>query len=464
MGLTVEEIKIKLGLDSQELDEGTRKALSKIAGFGNEAHKSFLHAESGGRAFHKVLHQLTEQSPLLGNAMRLALSPIGGMFAIITAAAVGLHQEIEKLNGVMDKFDKFTGGKIGNVMAAMRTAGRGNAADRRRGEKETDEFSDPLSDLIHSAKTTTEKRSALGMVDSARTSTARDVLGYNSGQSSRDKARLIIAKADEQLKSLEAQRAEVSGIASSTEGSAQTVKDAQQGGLWEKASAGVKYAISGGGLMTERNLHESAVASQKALEEQIKRETETRDKLTDSLADEKEKHDEDVSKLKKLDAARQTLTEAIEESAKHEKEKASKQALYNNAIGAAMRNQSEAQNAPYTPGLQEMAGYRGPYGEIARQSLAARDAAKQSLSLATPEDLAKLRTGYNEAGNTLRTDLAGATTAQGRNKAFQRYDQSLQGLLGGRVTPEHNLEVIAEHIKQLNEKASGEGLKIQGTE
>ena len=62
----------------------------------NEEHgKSFLKAESSGRAFHKLLHEISIASPELGMALRFALSPVGG--TIMTAVyALKTLQDAEK--------------------------------------------------------------------------------------------------------------------------------------------------------------------------------------------------------------------------------------------------------------------------------------------------------------------------------------------------------------------------------
>ena len=53
---------------------------------GKTAEKSFLHAESGGRAFHRLLHSISAESPVLGVALRLALDPtVGTLFALMGA-------------------------------------------------------------------------------------------------------------------------------------------------------------------------------------------------------------------------------------------------------------------------------------------------------------------------------------------------------------------------------------------
>ena len=49
--MTEEEIRLKLSLDSKELDEGTRRALAKIGNFGMETEKTFVKVGSATRGF-----------------------------------------------------------------------------------------------------------------------------------------------------------------------------------------------------------------------------------------------------------------------------------------------------------------------------------------------------------------------------------------------------------------------------
>ena len=101
--LTEEEIRIKLGLDSSELDSGTRRALQNIPNFGKESERSFVHGEKAARGFHKVIHELSDQVPLLGNALRIAISPIGGMFAVAAAGIAGATRYLEEFNNKLDE-------------------------------------------------------------------------------------------------------------------------------------------------------------------------------------------------------------------------------------------------------------------------------------------------------------------------------------------------------------------------
>lgn len=103
MPLTEEEIRIKLGLDTQELDSGTRNALAKIASFGKESHNHFLHADSAAKGFKKTMHELTEQAPVLGYALRAAISPVGAAFALAAAGIGYATKSLEEFNKKLDE-------------------------------------------------------------------------------------------------------------------------------------------------------------------------------------------------------------------------------------------------------------------------------------------------------------------------------------------------------------------------
>ena len=75
---------------------------------GEHAHRSFLHASNGAREFHKLIHGISEQSPVLGSALRLAISPVAGLFAVGTLAASEFNRVIEETNRLSDEMQKGT--------------------------------------------------------------------------------------------------------------------------------------------------------------------------------------------------------------------------------------------------------------------------------------------------------------------------------------------------------------------
>src|SRR5947207_1906195 len=84
--MDTEEIQIKLGLKADQLNQELRNVQTEMGKTGEHARHSFIHAESQGRAFHKVLHEISATSPLMGIALRAALDPmVAAMFAVIKA-------------------------------------------------------------------------------------------------------------------------------------------------------------------------------------------------------------------------------------------------------------------------------------------------------------------------------------------------------------------------------------------
>src|SRR3954447_684015 len=100
---TTEEILLKLGLDAQSFSNGVQNIKQKLQGFSEEGHKSFIHASNGAREFHKVIHQLTEQSPLLGTALQAAISPIGGALIGATLGFTYFQEKLKEWNKEMDE-------------------------------------------------------------------------------------------------------------------------------------------------------------------------------------------------------------------------------------------------------------------------------------------------------------------------------------------------------------------------
>jgi hypothetical protein len=97
------EFRIKITGDASGLASASRQgadalnettsATKKAAGATEEHAHSFIHAESQGRAFHKVLHEITSASPLLGAALRLALNPVVGLLTLLAMAVEAFREK-----------------------------------------------------------------------------------------------------------------------------------------------------------------------------------------------------------------------------------------------------------------------------------------------------------------------------------------------------------------------------------
>ena len=154
-----EEMTAKLGLDGTSFDTGIDRATNKAKVFAETTHKSFLHASNGAREFHKALHSVTEASPLLGTALRFAISPIAGMFIGAVTVFKLFHDKLKEINHEFDEMAKLNAKPLFNIQEVLHKAANEMARLNRefghwldsheRGDKViTDELEDQL-DALH---------------------------------------------------------------------------------------------------------------------------------------------------------------------------------------------------------------------------------------------------------------------------------------------------------------------------
>lgn len=105
--MSVEEVLVKLGFKTdksglQEVNQEVKKLEQNTEG----THKTFLKAESSSKAFKKILKELTEESPLLGNALRLALNPISGTLIAAVSIFKALSHSMEEAEKRFDQMSE----------------------------------------------------------------------------------------------------------------------------------------------------------------------------------------------------------------------------------------------------------------------------------------------------------------------------------------------------------------------
>lgn len=98
-----QEIVARFGADTSAFDRSLRKMQSGLAGASEEGHKGFLHVGSAGRGFHHLIEKITESSPLMGSALKFAISPVVGVLGVATLAFTYFHDKIKEFNAEMDK-------------------------------------------------------------------------------------------------------------------------------------------------------------------------------------------------------------------------------------------------------------------------------------------------------------------------------------------------------------------------
>jgi hypothetical protein len=119
------------------------KAAQKGTDANEEHHKSFIHMESSGRLVHSVLHQITEQSPLMGEALRLAISPQGAaLFGVVLALRAFQSANEEAMKEAAERADEATDAFTKNAAASVNLsnqAGEATAALKRQFEELVDQ-------------------------------------------------------------------------------------------------------------------------------------------------------------------------------------------------------------------------------------------------------------------------------------------------------------------------------------
>lgn len=124
MATILEEMRLKLGVDQSSVTPELNSFKDNVKNATDHAHVSFMHAESSGRAFHKVLHGISEQSPVMGAALRLALSPVAGTLMAAGMAFAYVNRLIEEGNQRLDKMAEIGRMSFGNVKEAAVEAGK----------------------------------------------------------------------------------------------------------------------------------------------------------------------------------------------------------------------------------------------------------------------------------------------------------------------------------------------------
>lgn len=121
---TVEQILLKLGIDQSQVGPGLTDFRGKVNAAMNEASASFNKVTHSGRGFKKVLEDLSEQSPILGSALRMAISPVGGTLMVASMAFAYFNKKMEEGTARLDSLGKISGMAFGNVKAAAKDAAR----------------------------------------------------------------------------------------------------------------------------------------------------------------------------------------------------------------------------------------------------------------------------------------------------------------------------------------------------
>jgi hypothetical protein len=117
--ISEEQVRVQLTLDNREFNAAMGQSEKGMEHFGKEGHKWFEHVGSSGRAFHKVMEDISEQSPLMGQAIKIALSPVVGILTTVTIAFSFFKKELEEWNKQMDEASERAAKPFSQMKEAM---------------------------------------------------------------------------------------------------------------------------------------------------------------------------------------------------------------------------------------------------------------------------------------------------------------------------------------------------------
>lgn len=131
-----EEILIKLGFKTDGIQQGAQQVGHAMKKAGEESEFAFVHAESKGKTFKKILHEISDTSPLLGLALRAALDPVVAIMVSITMAFKAVDKAFEDSD---KRLEKMAEKEAKHQVAIAEANERAAESIRKRGDAQ-DEF------------------------------------------------------------------------------------------------------------------------------------------------------------------------------------------------------------------------------------------------------------------------------------------------------------------------------------
>lgn len=148
MGVTTEEARAKLSLDTSDLGRGGRD----IESFADKSHKSFLHAGSAARSFKGVLERITESSPLIGEALKFALNPIVGILGGLTLGFNIFREKLKEVNTFLDTVAKTNVSGVKGLSEAIVAAHKVSVDERAKFNEAVRDLVNPLDEIAQMLK------------------------------------------------------------------------------------------------------------------------------------------------------------------------------------------------------------------------------------------------------------------------------------------------------------------------
>lgn len=149
---SVEWLQAKLSLDTSALGRAKRD----IDEFSESGRSGFVNVGSEARSFHELMRKITEQSPIMGTALKLALSPVIGTMGAAMAIFATAGSKLEAYNQMLDKTGERNAEALTDIRkinAAVREVQEGVERGRQSFEAEQKNRGNPILEALQTEET-----------------------------------------------------------------------------------------------------------------------------------------------------------------------------------------------------------------------------------------------------------------------------------------------------------------------
>jgi chromosome segregation ATPase len=331
---------MRLGFALDKFDAQTRELKGKMAETADHIVEHANRPRAATMAFHKALHEVTKISPLVGEALQLALNPVVGIILAGVAALAHLAEKFKEIQTqskeLQKTFQEFVDwaakpiDSMKSIAEAKAKADKAAAADARAMAKEQNELNDPIERMLKNLKRQEElfddnkdaaaklaaQQKALAQIQSEITPAQQGVAGFESPEAQAGRKELERLKAlgeariKEKEKDIEAQKKIQEKYKDLADEQAKIDEDYT---THSGAFPNINKALAFGDTNREdaANQYKAAVEQQAALESAIEETRGSIAKYDEQLNAGHAEHEEQLSGLRKLISHQEQLRDAI---------------------------------------------------------------------------------------------------------------------------------------------------------
>lgn len=390
-----ESFLFKMGFAADAFDSGIRRLEGSVESASEHIAEHMRRPRAQAAAFHQVLHEISNISPIVGEGLRFAFSPVLGIIFGAGLALKGIYdrlKDIEKESKEAAKEYAEMAKSFAKPIDSEKTLREARAAaekstgqDRRQMAKEQNELNDPIEKSVQLLKREEEQfnlnkdaagklaaqKKLLAEIDAKRSEAQKPVQEYQSdeGIEARHKIELQKEIAERRIKDFEKEIEESEKVKERNKAAYDEQAKIDQD-YKEKTGAfpNLRKALSFGDTLREESVNRYKVAEerQQALRRAIDQTQESISRFHETLEEGKAKHAEEFDGLRKLERVHNELSAAVastekeiqhqsEEEEKRKKETERKQLELDQRVKRLAKEERRSEIEPYLPTVKELA-------------------------------------------------------------------------------------------------------------